>query len=760
MPKSLDETIETLKEHQTQIEDYYIGEVTKKWPKDVKQNAKNGIYIRMRKIQLLKGGYPYNTMDMIVVALKLYDYSIQKETIYGTLFCELIDSVGKERRQFFSDNTEELYGNVVFTYYSASPSYISCDGEYRLNFAQCKYLLTAKKIFSEIWNEIANFVSDQIPKRNWSLSVSYFYPKMKEEQKNTEVEFAVKNEGISRDILYVAWFQTWFQEVAGMNRSNINENFHTIFFNRQDVDLKFMKSLITKYGKANIELFNLALVDYIQLEKDRKLFPVTSLVCGWKMIPLNVKEVQDPLQLRYKPWREWYVSNRLSDMTINAIAPGFGIILDWFYIKNSKSGLYDNKSQYDRMKHSEIAKDILHTLYEAQRGTYFASENIKESDALKQWVSSKFKRLSEKIDDPINYSIEEIIMSEVTLAFAGEYLGRTFADIIRMHKKAHNYNNMIGYPFDPRGYQYFAKYIFEICYNLYCMHSRFYTIHADLHLNNATIGELYPVIQEQCSVMYDVGEKYVFPNNGFFGCLIDFSRCIIHPDHTATFMDKLLPSNYKIVANDEKFRSEEILNLLNLYTRMFPNKVQKREELILLFKTKLDVVFKILSAIDLFMFSVRLVRFMRQEQITSKHALSLVENIEKISENYLGNEMNKLIENSSYAVEIEKMQWPAEAVIKKLFIEFELSNLKVKPVLSDYYNVESKIEASLDKYDLFPGFMQTTSYVEKKDGVDKLVEIKEISKKRSKMRYEQEAFKLKNLDMLNYIAERHRQKLV
>ena len=63
----------------------------------------------------------------------------------------------------------------------------------------------------------------------------------------------------------------------------------------------------------------------------------------------NLKEIQDPLKLRYNSWREYLVSNVCNNLVINCISPSFSIILDWFYIKNSKKGLYDNKTQFDKI---------------------------------------------------------------------------------------------------------------------------------------------------------------------------------------------------------------------------------------------------------------------------------------------------------------------------------------------------------------------------------------------------------------------------
>ena len=188
---------------------------------------------------------------------------------------------------------------------------------------------------------------------------------------------------------------------------------------------------------------------------------------GYKMIPLNLREVQYPLKIKYKPWREHAITRKCSDLVINQIAPGFAVTLDWFLIKKSHKGLFDNKSQYERLKNSELAKGILNLLYEAQKSTYFSTtkfngtKNI--SEYVRQWINNKFKKLNNIINEPIEYLIKDIIMSDVTLSFPSEYVGKTFMDTLQLIKKSKTYYKKIGNI--TKDYNMFSKYMFEICYN-------------------------------------------------------------------------------------------------------------------------------------------------------------------------------------------------------------------------------------------------------------------------------------------------------
>jgi hypothetical protein len=752
---------------------WYQDEYTKQWKFNPMTNiakADTNKYIssvlRMHNISTMKHKFIYNTMDMIVVVMKLYDYGLKKETNYGTLFCEVYDNITPMRQNMILPNA--VVNKIAFTFYSASPSHISCDGEYRSRFSLFNCLVHAKQSFADIWNELEEYVNRIKIRRRWSLYASYFYPKLEQEHKSTDVEYAVKTELLPVTLLIVSWFHTIFDEMLNMSRTHINQVYVDIMLQNKETDIEFMQELIKKYGGERMELFR-ATVSHTKLNFQSNQ---QHMQCGYKMIPLNYKEVQDPMRLRYKPWREYFISSKCNDLVINSISPTFPITLDWFYIKNSRKGLYDNKSQYNRLKNSELAKDILHILYEAQRGTYFATENMqsvnKNSKDIKQWISSKFRKLSEKIDEPINYSVEEIIMSEVTLAFASEYVGRTVADSVVLVQKSKIYDSMLGHPFKESGYDYFAKYMFEICYGLLCVNSKFGVIHGDFHLNNATIGALYyfdPLImankdkKNKVVYVFDDENQFVFPNNGYFSSVIDFSRGIIDPSRYEELIDISLPATQKLVENFDKFRVTEMSTLLNLYVQMFPSKQRQREELVVLFKNNFNAVFKLLTCIDLYMFTIRLSRMLQKVKIPIyKKVISLVEKLNRLSESYIATEMNHLINDTAvYSKKIEESEYPILTIIKKCFPEYIDGKVyKSIGTITDVYVYNNPMTYSIAKYEKFPEFLKHVKYYDKK--TNKLVIVPKVSEIRKTNRVEYENQKNHNLEMVSYISMRHSQK--
>lgn len=720
-----------------------------------------GMIKRLMLMSTIKYGVLDNGLTNNTIVFKLHDSTTRKETNYAIMLCNTVDSIPKEiiKLMFAYGEQSVKLNDYYMLYVSTGPSLISCDGEYRSRLVQYMNIYNSKWMFPQIWHEIDEYMSIIIPKRGWSLYASYFSPEQEKFRYiNTALEQLVKNELLSNKMLNIAWFQTIYNEMLGMSETHMNVTYKEIMLAEYETDKLFIQELIKKYSAEEVEKFKVSISvvvhNIVGTNKNRYL------QLGLKMIPLNIIEVQQPFDIRYKPWREFFISTRCSDLVPNQIAPGFPIIGNYYYVQNSKKGLYDNKSQFERVKNSELAKDILHTLYEAQRGTYFASSNIKAvsktSEQIKKWIGSKFRKLSEKIDDPINYAIEEIIMSDISLFMTSEFVGKTVADIMQLIPKNKMFDDQLGKPLSDGGFDYFAKYMFEICYNLLAFNKRIGAIHGDFHLNNATIGYLYPNTVDHAKVAYFIGDvMYLFPNNGYFGCIIDFSRSLIEPSRCDELRDMSLPLSSKLTDNMDKFAAFESNILLGLYIQLFPNKAEQKEELSVLFKRNFPAVFKLLTCIDMYMFTIRLSRLLQQmETPVSKKSIELVEKIGRFAESFIATDMNHLLNDpDTFGAKVLANEWPMETVIKKCFPEYiNGSAFKKLGTVTDCYNIDNPMKYSLTKYDTFPECLQTSKYEDEKG---ELHDIAEIHANRLNARREYEKIIRDNFNTIRFLGTRY-----
>lgn len=192
---------------------------------------------------------------------------------------------------------------------------------------------------------------------------------------------------------------------------------------------------------------------------------------------------------------------------------------------------------------------------------------------------------------------------------------------------------------------------------------------------------------------------------------------------------------------------------------MFPNKMRQQEELIVLFKNNFDAVFRLLTCIDLYMFTIRLSRFLRQSDILNiQKNVMLIESINRMAEKFITVDMNHLINDpDGYGNKIMNEEWPILSIIKKIFYEYLDGNIYGNNlgVITDVYIYNNEMKYSLSHYDRFPDWMKYAKYNDNGN----LININEVETARKRIRNEHEQITRNNLEMVNYIAKRHIQKL-
>ena len=75
--------------------------------------------------------------------------------------------------------------------------------------------------------------------------------------------------------------------------------------------------MVHKYGKNLISTF-----EYIVHHMITTRFTQTPIF-GQKILPLNLCEAENPLNISGQPWNEIYITNALSALVVNVISPGF-----------------------------------------------------------------------------------------------------------------------------------------------------------------------------------------------------------------------------------------------------------------------------------------------------------------------------------------------------------------------------------------------------------------------------------------------------
>lgn len=723
-----------------------------------------GSYNRNKSIITFGYFIDMDIVDTICVTFKIRELKTETDAIFSFGYFEYENPSKKPKFGIRPRHTHYAY-----KYFTTGGSFVSKDGEYRVNMMRYYNikLIRNTPTLQNIFQDIIEYLHKNLTSRGMVLTKEFFYPT--DDKKSIEIEIEYFSFELQRELFAVTWFNLMFKCHLNIVENHLNDKFKQIMFKHQKEDMEFFNLLIKKYGIDNM-LTMRYIFNHIFTNKEdiiyKKSDPATKV--GQKIIPLTISETQNPFNIKYKPWREYLISSHLSNYVINNISPGFFLTNSWFYIKNSRKGLFDNEIQYEKMARSELAVQITELLTRAQLYTH---ENIKtginkiKMKDVDSYISNKFKELSTKIQDPINYAKEDIIMSNVAICMLSEYVGRTLWDVILLAKSSSYYNELIGKPFIKSGYPIFAKYMFELCYNLYCMNSISGVLHGDLHLNNATLMALtYTNIRnikdiEDPQVLYVIGdetEQYIFPTVGYYLCIIDFSRSILLPECVEKLRDPSIPKSYKILDNIKEFQQDQVERLIRIYLHYTSDSESIVDDLRIIFKNKFESVFKLLTATDLFGVTQKLLHMFKLSDsgIIKPHnsCIELLQNINKHAEKFLSVEMNKLISDKGYEKIVLEMEWPIKTIIKNCFYDFSVQNAKINNII-DVYNSNIQMKYSLNLLELYPPIIKDTKFLE--NGVEKTPPYMDIFIKNRK---EYEKKKMKGLKVVNFIAVRQKQK--
>lgn len=767
-------------------------------------NADFGTAARFAYTRALKTSIILLPTSVITTAFKLSDPAIPgSEIIYGFLYTN-------PKNETITTGTYTGTERLVHQLYCSSASLLSRDGEYRQRMNSVYVLMQFKVHYKNIWSDLEEYIRNKVIKYNWNIFSECFYPKDELKEYSDELETDIIGRQFDITLLIACWFVEFINIILKQKINHINRLFQVIMkFKDKKIleeDIAFYNDMIKKHGETDIVTLYNNLNCYTTIQAIGKS---SQMKIGQKIIPLNLGEIQNPFNIKYKPWREYLISEKIQELVVNSICSGIPLLADYFYIKNTRKTLFDNYVQYMKLENSEQAIGIARKLIEAQKGTFKPksvnetfdaklSENLKDKHSnklistykddddtqnpdsyleIEEWLSGKFKLLHKKIHDPIDYAREEIIMSEMALCIISEYVGRTFYDALNISMENPRYNEDIGNIYE--NYDIWAKYIFELVYTLYCLNSHEGIIHGDLHLNNFTLHPLYftnfrdlsKIKNPHMLYVLDKHHYYAFPSRQYHIVVIDYSRSIIRPSTIDSFENfelqnaKKLKSELKdkiIMLKPEEraeFLHDQIVRIIKFYEMHFPDfTFSKKSQLSMLFLNNFDALFPIIGGLDTFVSLGNIILFFRRNGFDKKYVqhFKLLEDIVNMVEIELTDGIDKFLENPKN-INTLPIQYTNKKVLDQFFKEYAIvtpskNNLekfiKDENTIIDFSLFENKKIYNLGSYDKFPEYTKTIKWY---DG-SKLVSDDTITKNIHNDRMTFEKVKIKSLSYINQIA--------
>lgn len=687
----------------------------------------DGMMKRLMNISTIKAYYEINSTGINIIVFKLNDSATMQETNYGFLFAFDFDVIPDDiKRSLYIQRYDYVKDKYAFMHFSFSYSYNSADGEYRNRLVRWNEIMDSRSTYREIWDDIEQHILNVQEARGWSYHPQVFPSNFVKANSDSlsKLSYIVKNESYPLMFLAATWFLAMWDYIHKITDFHMNKAFHEIMYAYVDEDVKFFNNIAKKHG-SNIDLFRTSITthqDRLFVENMRRRLQI-----GFKIIPIGLSESNHPFDMRYKSWREYMINNAISDLVINLITPGIPLHGSYYIVQNTRKGFYDNPSQYSKIQYSELTKEIIANLINAKKAVQFAVNinNIKKqakkvveniisasTDTATQKtkidpIEHRFRHLDNSIDDTIQYASNEIIMSDMSLMMVSENIGRTIASTLQVIETNKQYNKEIGDPLE--NLTYLHKYLFEIYYTLLSVNKHFGLIHADLHLNNATIGQLYQTTVKDACVTYTITDKtFTFPNNSYFGGVIDFSHGIIHVDYYKKFTHKgfdSAPLSHDINA----MTAYDKQHLLSVYLRNI-NMSNYREEISVVMKSNYDAFFKIMTMIDVYMFTSRLSNVTKKSNIKT-----WLEKIVKYAEMVLTNQMLDLIKGTITA------EWPIERMLFEFFSDY-LTDSKFTVI--DSYKLDNNLHFSATLSTMLPDGIKSVKY---EDTHGKIVDVKTIT---------------------------------
>ena len=557
---------------------------------------------------------------------------------------------------------------LIHKYFCFGINLISSDGEYRSRFVNFEVLKKCRDYRTELWMDVKNHLSR---KSKLYFEIKNYSPKKHSKHLLTRIKSKIVNGDYILDFYILSWITQGLIKYLNVQNSHIDPNYNSNIFDGGD--MKVMRKLIKKYNISTLRTFyNMSSSFSIG---DEKIKPI----CGQKILPISIESANNLFNIKYEPWLEYYINEKINKLVINYITPGVPITYDWFFIYGVNSFLFDNKKMINKIEISDNAKEIVSHLEKARKTIYY---NMDIRSEIKKHLRSEG-----------TYEEKDLILSELGIVVISEYVGRTINDITTSIK-SEQYKKDIGSIFSVN--EKFFKYMFDIVYTLCCLNKRLNIIHGDLHLNNTTLRHIdIPYLSsidwtDKHSAYIVDKDCYLFTYNNIVGTIIDFSRGFIIPDE---------PSITKIT------REKNAQRILAYYENLFPTFMNiYRNKLKAALITNFSIIYKVFTAIDLYVHCGRLQTFVKKNPIlgTTKEAISLIENILSMAKSYLEKTMLDVINEK-----IEYMEYPNITILKKCFKD-KIANIKKikKAKIVDIFYIDNPLTHSLSKFENFNPFFK------------------------------------------------------
>ncbi len=629
----------------------------------------------IRNWRLMKDAYIQHKTNNIFVTFRVSVAGAS--AVYANLYAQYIPGAAESTK---------------FTSWCCGGSFESQDGEYRSRLLPFARFVTLMEKYRETIEIVERMIADKMNSAALAFHADFFYP-ANFSGSERQFESTVDSLRVAIKFYAVCWIRDYHYAKNGIIENHMSPTYRHIVYRPEDVGV--YESILSQLGLHELEIMIIRITKCMRiLDRTDDTLP---LECGQKIFPITAFEAIKVHDINFSVWRELYISNLCTDLALNFVSPSFPCINNWFIIENAHVGLFDNPAMHVRYRQSAIAESISRQLRDIDRTNY--TDSRRELGP----INSKFMRLSKHIQKSIVYADSAIKLTDLAICVTSENVGLTYRDLPAYISKnpAYGYNRIFA---DSDA---FSKYAFETIYALYCMNTKCALLHGDLHTNNATIYRFYNIRRLEDSsrknfhVLFAVRDRaYVFQHYGLYSCIIDFSRAVI--GDMALIEDEFGERFADIFAKEQRIRVMRIL-----FTHFSKFMERNHDEIERLLTDNLQLMFKILTAVDAFVFFNGIKAVLTTDKHFKSGEVKLSQDVVKLATKIADAAEASLLENLIAAIEgrvtsAAQIEWPNYRFLRKFFEKFETTDgaIAANPEINvvDMYNYSADLRYHIDNY--------------------------------------------------------------
>lgn len=418
---------------------------------------------------------------------------------------------------------------------------------------------------------------------------------------------------------------------------------------------------------------------------------------GQKVIPMYMRELMQPFDINFSTWRELFITQIVSELLINFIAPCFVYHIDWAILNDFYDERFDNKVLRSKYAKSEVAESVVKKLRDSR-------------DVIKDEVGNVMDEFSKEIYEGIEYAQSHLMLSDKALLQILEHRGITMGSLEKIETNAPESIFSVCGTFAG-----FSRMMFELIYGLHCLHTKMHVIHGDLHINNIVITTA-PTMGAQVydsSVMYVAGNvgdvsSYIFRGDYICPSIIDYSRALFGPkahDRIAKMSSPQFATNFfrdqrtRFLRTVHKFSPEYILeNQAQLKAAMLTDEAR-----VFAASCAIDYIALANGLFTLFenISSGKSAGPVRKFEIDPK-ILTLTKDIEQFSRRMLVRGVEAIKNNTEWSA-------PGPLIMAEYFADFAFNRAGAtiaKYPVAAVWNINNKLKYSGTDYKRFPAWAQ------------------------------------------------------